>query len=289
MPEGRILSGLVVPGMPQLVLGAPSASWKELADAVQRLGHSVRVHKPDVVVIFSTQWFSVLGHLVQADPNPRGVHVDPNWHDLGNLPFDLKVDVDLAVASVRMAEGAGLQARTVNYPGFPMDTGTLVALRLLDPEGLLPVCLIACNIYSGKDEELRLGKAVRDAIHSLGRRAIVVACTGLSGHLAREEVVPERDRIDPKDDQWNRRMLDLLANGRLTEALNLGETYAKETAADMQFKAFYWVLGALGARTRAKVHAYGPLWGGGAAVIDFEGPRHAWVYRAQDAAVSNRS
>lgn len=282
MPDGQILAGLIVPGMPHLVLGAPSGSWKELADAAQQLGQQMRARQPDVIVLFSTRWLSVLGHLIQADPNPKGVHVDETWHELGDLPFDLKVDVDLAATSARIAEAAGLQARTVAYDGFPMDTGTLVALRLLDPAASVPVCLVACNIYSGKDEELKLGQAIREAVHSLGRRAVIVACTGLSGHLAREEIAPDRDRLDPKDDEWNRRMLDLLVTGRAPEALNLGEAYAKETAADMQFKAVYWLLGALGTRQpRARLHAYGPLWGGGAAVVEFEGPRRAWVYRAE--------
>ena len=240
MHRGQVLAGLIVPGLPQLALGTPTGPWKKLAEAMKSAGELLRARSPDLLVVFSTQWVSVLGHLVQADPNPRGFHVDENWHDLGDLPFDLKVDVEMATAAVKFAEGAGLQARTVDYPGFPIDTGTLVALKLLDATGSLPVVPVACNIYSGKEEELKLGKAIQDAICLLGHRVIVVASTLLSGHLSRENVEADKDRfLYQKDDQWNRRMLDLLVMRRRAEAIDFAEEFAKETTADMQFKALY--------------------------------------------------
>ncbi|HCN73681.1 MAG TPA: tRNA U-34 5-methylaminomethyl-2-thiouridine biosynthesis protein, partial [Pusillimonas sp.] len=46
--------------------------------------------------------------------------------------------------------------------------------------------------------------------------------------------------------------------------------FAREARADMGFKHFHWVLGALRGRFMgARVHGYGPIYGSGAAVIEF--------------------
>ena len=37
-----------------------------------------------------------------------------------------------------MAKEAGLQAATVSYHGFPIDTGTVVALKMLNPNNAIP-------------------------------------------------------------------------------------------------------------------------------------------------------
>ena len=89
----------------------------------------------------------------------EGLHVDENWYDLGDLPYDFRTDLELARRTIDLGTAAGLQVRPVDYEGFPVDTGTLVALNFLDPKNEIPVVCISCNIYSGRDEELKLGKA----------------------------------------------------------------------------------------------------------------------------------
>jgi 2-aminophenol/2-amino-5-chlorophenol 1,6-dioxygenase subunit alpha len=52
--------------------------------------------------------------------------------------------------------------------------------------------------------------------------------------------------------------------------MDLLPEYAMKTGADMQFKSFYWLMAAMGeARIKGKVIGYGPIWGSGAAVIEF--------------------
>jgi len=242
-----------------------------LRDACRVAGANAQEARPDVLVIFSTQWISVLGHLVQARPNPKGLHVDENWYDLGNLPYDFRTDLELARKTIDVATASGLQARPVDYDGFPIDTGTLVALNFLNPKNQTPVVCISCNIYSGRDEELKLGKAAADAVRALGRRAVMVASTGLSGHYFTREITDDEDRIvNEQDDAENRRLLDLIASGKCAEAMDRAADYAAKTGADMQFKSYYWLMGALGAdRAKAKVLGYGSIWGSGAAVVEF--------------------
>ncbi len=272
MPDGKILKGYIVPGLPHLVFGEEVGSWAELGRAYRTAGENARKEKPDVLVIFSTQWISVLGHLFQADPNPKGLHVDENWYYMGEFPFDFKVDTELAKKAIEVAGSMGLQVRPVNYDGFPVDTGTLVTLHFFNPENTIPVCCISCNIYAGRDDELALGRATAEAIRQTGRRAVVIACSGLSGRFFTSDIDAKGDRISKEqDDQWNRKLLDLMAQGRNDEAMELVPEYAKQTSADMMFKAFYWLMGALGTPgLPGKILAYGPLWGTGAAVVEYE-------------------
>jgi 2-aminophenol/2-amino-5-chlorophenol 1,6-dioxygenase subunit alpha len=274
MPEGQIVKGYIMPGMPHVTLPAQSTSRRELRDACRMAGANVREARPDVLVIFSTQWVSVLGHLVQARPNPTGLHVDENWYDLGNLPYDFRTDLELARKTIDLGTAAGLQVRPVDYEGFPVDTGTLVALNFLNPKNETPVVCVSCNIYSGRDEELKLGQAAADAVRTLGRRAVMVASTGLSGHYFTREINDDEDRIvNEEDDAANRRLLDLIAAGNWGDAMALVPEYAAKTGADMQFKSYYWLMGAIGARAKGKVTGkvlgYGSIWGSGAAVVEF--------------------
>jgi 2-aminophenol/2-amino-5-chlorophenol 1,6-dioxygenase subunit alpha len=275
MPEGQIVKGYIMPGMPHVILPAESPSRRELREACRVAGANVREAQPNVLVIFSTQWVSVLGHLVQARPNPTGLHVDENWYDLGNLPYDFRTDLELARKTIDLGTAAGLQVRPVDYEGFPVDTGTLVALNFLNPRNEIPVVCISCNIYSGRDEELKLGQAAADAVRALGRRAVVVASTGLSGHYFTREITDDEDRIvSEEDDAENRKLLDLIATGKVMDAMDIVPEYAARTGADMQFKSYYWLMGAMGAgsvdrKISGKALGYGSIWGSGAAVIEF--------------------
>ena len=269
--EGRVVKGYIMPGMPHVMLPRESAGRTELRNACRAAGAGVQEVRPDVLVIFSTQWVSVLGHLLQARANPAGLHVDENWYDLGNLPYDFRTDLELAYRTIELGTAAGLQVRPVDYEGFPVDTGTLVALSFLNPKNEIPVVCISCNIYSGRDEEMKLGKAAGDAVRALNRRAVAVASTGLSGHYFTREITDDQDRIvSDEDDALNRRLLDLIAAGKSAEAMDLVPEYAAKTGADMQFKSYYWLMGALGSvGAKGRVLGYGSIWGSGAAVVEF--------------------
>lgn len=266
-----MLAGAVlVPGMPNLLAADPAPSWKLLAEAAREAGTRLRAAAPDAVVVLSTQWFTVLGHQFQTDPNPRGTHVDENWYDFdyGTLPFDLRTDVALAEAWAAEAERDGFQARRTRYDGFPIDAGTIVAGALLDPARTLPTAQVSCNLYAAPQDLGRIGAAAVRAAQRLGRRVAVVAVSGLSSGLLQEWITPDADRIaEPEHDRWNRRVLDLLAAGRADEALALRERFASEAAADSQFRALAFLDGTGAAGGAAEILAYGPVWGTGAAVV----------------------
>ena len=74
-----VLKALMVPGFPHLVFpGACQGQWQRLESAMHQAGQQVQAAKPDVLVLYSAQWISVLGHSFQYAANPQGLHVDEN-------------------------------------------------------------------------------------------------------------------------------------------------------------------------------------------------------------------
>lgn len=270
-----VVLGLVVPGLPHPLL-APQASphWAAIRAAYDRAARLVQravdEQGADLLVLYSTQWVSVIGHQVQADPEPVWTHVDPEFHALGSMPYRLRMDAAYAEAYAAAAQARGLACRTVAYKGFPIDTGTVVALSLLDPQRRLGATTTSCNMYADRGETVVLGKAARDAIEAGGRRAIVVAVTSLSARQHVRAVAPEADHIaSPKDEEWNRKLLEILGEGRLEDVSQLARTVAHQAHADSKMKAFWWLSAVMdqGNRLRGEVLGYGPIWGTGAAVV----------------------
>ncbi len=260
----------LVPGMPQLHARRPAESWKRLADAVRATGEDLRAARPDVLVILSTQWFTVLGHQLQMDPNPTGTRVDENWYayDYGTLSYDLRVDTDFTEQWAQELEAEDFQARRTHYEHFPIDTGVVVAQPLLDPGNTLPVALVSANLYASAQDIGALAAAALRAGVQTGRSLAFVAVSGLSSALTQRWIEPEEDRIEiAEHERWNRRMLELLGAGRVDEALAQSDDYAMAAQADSQFRGLAFLAGTGCLTGPADVRAYGPVWGTGGAVV----------------------
>ncbi len=269
--DADLVMGLVVPGMPQPLL-APDGNpaWAALRGAYEAAAARIAASEADLLVLYSTGWPSVIGHQIQAMPRPRWVHVDPEWHDLGPIPYDFAIDAAFAGAWRDAAESRGLHARTVAYEGFPIDTGSIVALKLLNPQNRIPAVIVSCNIYADRAETLVLGKAARDAVAAGGRKVVAVAVTQLTDRVHTRPVADADDHLSSlQDDEWNRKLLEILGEGRLEDVSQLARTFTHQAHADSRLKAIWWLGALMGQhnRYRGEVLAYGPVQGTGCAVV----------------------
>ena len=136
-----ILKGLIVPGLPHPLLAADqNPGWGRLRDGFAAAREELTAAEPDLLIIYSTMWPSIIGHQIQAHPTPKWTHVDELFHDLGSIPYELRIDTDYAAALCGAAQARGLAARTVAYDGFPIDTGSVVASTLF--HGLANICVL---------------------------------------------------------------------------------------------------------------------------------------------------
>ena len=176
----------------------------------------------DLILIYSTTWPSIIGHQIQAHPNPVFTHVDDDFHFLGSMDYEFKMDSEFSECFRGFCEERGLHARTVSYDGVPIDTGSVVALKLLNPENRIPACIVSSNVYSNRAEQIVLGKSARDAISKLRRKVAVVVVASLSNRMFTEHIDPSEDRIhSAKDDEWNRKILEFFEDGRLEDISQL--------------------------------------------------------------------
>ncbi len=272
LTEFGFVAGFIVPGLPHPLLAPEKAAgWGRVHAAFQTLKERLDELKPDVLVIYSTQWPSVLGHQIQADPRPQGVHVDHEFHELGTMEYNFPVHVPYADAYIACGKERGLHTRRVCFKGFPIDTGSLVALGLLNPDNRIPCTLVSCNMYADRAETIVLGKAARDAARNQKLRAVAIASTALSNRLWTKPIAPNEDSISShKDDEWNRKLLEILSQGRLEDVAQLARQFGREAHADSKLKAIWWLSAVLGSSNdfRGEVLAYEALHGTGAAVVE---------------------
>ena len=267
-----VVSAFLVPGSPLPKLKPEVLPWGRLAAACQRAGRALVASRPDAVLVYSTQWLAVLDQQWLTRRRSQGIHVDENWYEFGDLPYDVHADTELAHACIAGSARLGVHSRGVNYDAFPLDTGTIVASDLLEiGSAERPLVVASNNLYHDGATTEKLGALAAACADEQGKRVAVVGVGGLSGSLFRTEIDIRGDRIaTPDDDKWNQRVLQLIESGDVAQLRSVLPEFCAQARADMGFKHFHWILGALKGRFGgARVHAYGPTYGSGAAVVEF--------------------
>ena len=264
-----VVSAFLVPGSPLPMVKRDNPPWRALAESMEAAGERLRASRPDTVVLYSTQWFAVLDELWQTRERSVGTHVDENWHEFGDLLFDIRADQEMAEACIAAAIDAGIKSKPVDYDHFPIDTGTIVAKHFLVGEADIPLVICANNLYHDGETTETIGRVAAEQGTRLGRRLAVVGVGGLSGSFFRHEIEIAHDHIAvPEEDEWNRRILDLITAADVDGLRAAWPQFAKEAKPDMGFKQMAFILGALGGGySAAEVLGYGPLYGTGGAVV----------------------
>ncbi|MEK6984844.1 MAG: Rid family hydrolase [Candidatus Thermoplasmatota archaeon] len=270
--QSGVVASFIVPHLPHPLL-VPDANpgYRRIRDAYGKVRKRIQELKPDLLILYSTRWPSVIGHQVQTDPAPAWTHVDEEWHELGVIPYKLRVDKPFGEAYVAAGQKRGLEMRAVSYRGFPVDTGSVVALKLLNPDNKIPASIVSCNMYADRAETIVLGKAAREAIAERGLRVVAVAVTALSNRLFSGVVPFKEDKIHSrKDDEWNRKYLEFLSRGRLEDASQLAREFASQANGDSKMKAVWWLAAVSGQSNNfaGTVHAYEAIYGTGAAIVE---------------------
>ena len=273
MRDDNVRKGILVPGMPHPYLcPEKNEGWQKVRDAYDKAREEIEETDAEIMVIYSTFWPSILGHQILAFPEPEWTFVDEELHDLGSIPYKFRLDPEFAELAVDKCKERGLHARTVSYYGFPIDTGSILALKLLNPDNRLPAIIVSSNMYANRAETIVLGKSVRDAIDVSGKKAVVVVVSALSNRLHTVEIKPEDDKIHSlKDHEWNLKFLEYLDKGRLEDVSQLSRQFHEEARVPkvVSFKPF-WIMASMMGQTNlyeGNILAYEPVWGTGSAVV----------------------
>jgi 2-aminophenol/2-amino-5-chlorophenol 1,6-dioxygenase beta subunit len=290
---GRILGGWLAPHPPHLVYGEnppqneprSRGGWEPLRWAYDNCRAKLKAERPDVILVHSPHWQTVVGHHVLAVPRLEGLSVDPIFPHLFRYRFGMDVDVELATAIHDEAKGLGLTAKKMTNPNFRVDYGTIVSLHMMNPDWDIPVVAISANnspyFYDddvAQDEMTKLGEATKRAIEKTGRKAVLAASNTLSHfHFSREPnaELPEdmsREHVFSQPQyEWDVRIIDLMRAGKTKELMALLPAFMREAFAEVKAGSLTWMLAAMGfPEIPATFHGYGTVIGTGNAVMEWD-------------------
>ncbi|MBS0418763.1 MAG: tRNA U-34 5-methylaminomethyl-2-thiouridine biosynthesis protein [Proteobacteria bacterium] len=290
MSDGKIVAGFVAPHPPHLVYAenAPQneprsqGGWEPLRWAYEKARKSVEELKPDVLLVHSPHWMTLVGHHFLGVPHLRGKSVDPIFPNLFRYRFDMNVDVELAEECCAEARQAGLTAKMMRNPNFRVDYGTITTLHMIRPQWDIPVVGISANsspyylsTEAGVDQMERLGTATRRAIEKSGKRAVLLCSNTFSHyHFHEEPEIPEDMSCEHpqsyKGYKWDMRMIELMRRGEIREVMRLFPEWVEEAFAEVKSGAFPWMISAMQYPSiPAELHGYGTVIGTGNAVMEW--------------------
>lgn len=291
MASGSIAAGFIAPHPPHLVYGEnppqnrvkSQGGWEPLRWAYQHCRESIKRLKPDVILVHSPHWTTIVGHHFADVPKLKGRSVDPIFPHLFQYDFEMMVDTELAKLCHEEAKRAGLTAKLMQNPNFRVDYGTIVSLHMLNPSWDIPVLPISANnspyFYShevGQEQMVRLGEATRRAIERRGVRAVLAASNTLSHlHFSQEPNPPEdmsQEHIQSHQQYlWDMRIIGMLRKGQWSELRSVLPEYMAATFAEVKSGALMWMASAMGfPEMEAKVHGFGTVIGTGNVVMEWD-------------------
>ena len=129
-----------------------------------------------------------------------------------------------------------------------------------------------------------LGKAARDAMTKLAKKVVVVVVASLSNRMFTEHIDPADDRIhSAKDDEWNQKILEFFADGRLEDISQLSRDIQSQIRVSkvVAYKPAWWMAATMGQHNNyhGEVLAYEALHGAGGAVIQLTPAKEVWETR----------
>lgn len=266
-----VVSAFLIPGSPLPYVQQENPAWRSFAEAMNRASMALAHSDPDTIVVYSTQWIAVLDQLWQAQPRLKGMHVDENWHEFGELPYGITIDTELTAALIPITDTIGIRSKGVNYDAFPVDTGTIVAANFLNPESQRRMVITSNNVYHSWEITKELGRLTAQVAKEIGRKVAIVGVGGLSGSFFRNIIDIREDKIAREsDDVWNNKILNLMKVGDSKTLYKLLPSYIEEAKVEMGFKHLAFILGGIdGQFSGATIYHYGPLYGAGGAVVEF--------------------
>jgi protocatechuate 4,5-dioxygenase beta chain/2,3-dihydroxyphenylpropionate 1,2-dioxygenase len=146
----------------------------------------------------------------------------------------------------------------------PLDYAFYVPLHFTMPEPAVPLVPLHVNAYLPPQPTPRRcydwGAALGAILRSRPERVVLMSSGGMSHY-------PGTDRYASPDLEFDRRVLEMLADGRGSELASVtGEELDK--AGNVELRTWITLLGAVGS-ARANVYCYEPSWHHGNAIVEW--------------------
>lgn len=211
---------------------------------------------PEVVVVLTPHGIHVEGHLAVVVAG----HTAGALEEAPAISLDVPVDRDLALATVRALEAAGIPTVGVSYGGndpaeavMPLDWGSLIPLWYLggrrDPP--TPLVVIAPARDLSVAAHVAAGASIASAISASGRRAALVA----SADQAHAHLADGPYGFDPAARTFDERVVSILRDAHLGALRDLDPALVEAAKPDSWWQMLM-LLGAIGETWRPRLLSY---------------------------------
>lgn len=248
--------------IPEVGRGSESQIEKTI-NAYERAADLIAELKPETIIISSPH------SVMYADY----FHISPGNRASGSFSefgaygvrFDEEYDTELVNAIEQAAEKRGFPAGTLGGKKPQLDHGTMVPLYFIRKKysggRVVRVGLSGLPLT----EHYRFGRIIREAVNSLGRRAVYVASGDLSHKL--QDYGPYG--FAPEGPEYDRRIMDVLGRGAFSELFDFSEEFC-DKAAECGHRSFVIMAGALdGTAVKAEELSHEDVTGVGYGICTF--------------------
>jgi aromatic ring-opening dioxygenase LigB subunit len=230
--------------------GTPAFEPSPTRDGMEELGRRFEQAEPEATVVLTPHNVHVEGHYAVAVAGALAGDL-AQW-ERPDVRLEREADRRLAAAVLAALRDEGLPALGVSYGGndpaeavMPMDWGVLIPLAFL-PE--TPVVVVSPARDRPLEEHLRAGAAV---VAATGERRVALVASADHGH-AHDAEGPYG--FDPASAEFDRRVVELVREGRLDRLLELEELVGPAKADSLW--QMVMLHGALGDGWRAELLSY---------------------------------
>lgn len=225
-----------------------------LVDGLARLRTEVLDDlRPDTVVVFDTHWFTTQEHIVTAHGRRVGTFTSEELPTvIAGVAYDAPGDPELARAVEAAAAGRDdTWVLATDDPHLPIHYATVNLLHHLQGDERW-VTVGVCQTGE-RDDFLRFGEVLADAVAGLDRRVVLLGSGGMSHRFwplsefrDHEGFGPEHIRT-PEARQADERILDLWAEGDHAAVID-GYDHYRQFSPEARFGHYLMLVGALGGR-----------------------------------------
>ena len=289
-----ILAAFMVPHPPMIVpaVGRGSeAQIRKTTAAYERVAEEIAALSPDTIIITSPHSVMYADYFhISPGRSARG---DFGQFRASQVSFQEEYDTELVAAIDQLAREKGFPAGVMGERERRLDHGTMVPLyfirRKYSGGKIVRIGLSGLPLT----EHYRLGQMIRDAVGSLGRRAVFVASGDLSHKL--QDYGPYG--YAPEGPQYDERIMDVCGRAAFGELFDFDETFC-DRAAECGHRSFVIMAGALdGLSVKAEQLSHEDVTGVGYGICTFypgdpDGSRHfldEYLKKAEDKLSAERA
>jgi 3,4-dihydroxyphenylacetate 2,3-dioxygenase len=250
MSKGGIIRSVVAPHSPRMMVESGTPEFLQgCLKGLYQLGDELRALKPDVFVVHSTHWVSTFDWYLTSHAVHKGICIADEAPDMWpGQAYERKGDPSFVDAIMAETAPRGLRVRKEDNPHHEWDYGSLVPLKYIDPKSEIPVILLSTCIMSDVAECMNVGDSIRVAAEKAGKRVVFIASTAFTHLLTRTPSdFPLKENFD-KD----RKLIQMMIEGRIEEAKTWFPQYADEVEAEMHGRNLATMLGSIDLTKGAK-------------------------------------